>query len=271
MNNIYKTFLHVGAVAALLTCNAFANENRVSYSLSLVGMNMDYREYDTNGILADTETANVNDIIGYEMSLYYALSKHTDNDDEIGINIMQLDGRSVYIGSALGSGDPYGSLVSSTQNTFVDTSINYKHTYRYRSHLSFIYGVGFGYHSWNRKLSSTQEELYEWFSIRPMLGTRINYKNIGIGISAEYQRGFNTTMQSSNPALNFTLGGADIFQVTVPVTYSYSEHIELFVKTIFSKQSIKKSNDIRYGGHTYYEPDSTDHTTYIKLGATFKF
>lgn len=255
----------------LLTCTAFSREKRVTYSLSLIGMSMDYNEYDPQDVLLDSETSNTNDILGYEMSLAYMFHTHTDNRDEIGIDIMQLSGQSVYKGSSLGSSDPYGSLVSTTQNSFVDTSVKYKHTYLYKRYLSLSYGIGFGYHSWDRKLSSTQEELYEWFSLRPMLGASVNYNNIDVGMHLEYQYGFNATMQSSNPALDFTLGGADVFEVTFPIGYHYGDDIEFFIKTTFSKQTIKKSNYVMYGGNTYYEPDSTSYDSYIKVGAAFKF
>lgn len=271
MKNIAKNLFHASALLAVLSCSAFSTENHVKYSIALVGMSMDYKEYDTNGVLADSETADISDILGYEMSLDYLFNRHAYDHDEIGINIMQLSGTSVYKGSLLGSGSPYGSLVSSTQNSFVDTSVNYKHIYQYKRYLSLSYGIGVGYHAWNRKLSSVQEELYEWFSVRPMLGASVNYKNIDVGMIAEYQYGFNATMQSSNPALDFTLAGTDIFEVTFPVIYRYTDNIEFFVKATFSKQTIKKSNDIKYGVYTYYEPDSTNYSNYIKLGAAFSF
>ncbi|WP_345993268.1 hypothetical protein [Sulfurimonas sp. HSL-1716] len=266
-----KTLLYAMIVSAFFACSAIASENRISYSLSLVGMSMDYKEHSSGGVLLDSEDSNLGDISGYEMSLGYIFSRYARNQDEIGISLMQLAGKSTYKGSVLGSGDPYGSLISTTSNSFIDTSIDYRHTYFYKRYLSFVYGIGFGYHAWERKLSSVQKELYEWYSFRPMLGVDVKYKKMQAGISAEYQYGFHTRMHSSNPSLGFILGGADIFEVAVPVTYNYRDNMAFFIKTVFSKQTIGKSDYVSSGGNTYYEPSSTSNDVYVKLGAVFKF
>ncbi|MBU0632059.1 hypothetical protein KKA17_05385 [bacterium] len=271
MQKRLKNILHVGIVISLLTCDALAYENNFQYSLAFVGMGMDYKEYNPNGVLLDSETSSLGEITGYEMGLDYILDSDRYTSDEIGIDLMVLDGKSAYKGSLLGSGNPYGSYVSTTQNSFIDTSIKYKHTDIYEGMLHFSYGLGLGYYAWNRKLSSSQEELYSWFSLRPMLGLSVDIDQFNVGITAEYQYGFNTKMHSSNPALDFTLGSADIFELTLPFIYNYNHETEFFIKTVFSKQTIGKSDNVSDGSHTYYEPDSTSYSSYVKAGIAFKF
>lgn len=220
-----------------------AKENSLQYSLSLVNMSMDYKEYSaSSGALLDSETSNISDISGYEMNLEYIFDDYSRSYDSVSLNLMKVDGNSKYKGSYLYGGGSYGSVVSTTKNTVIDTSIEYKHTDFNRNNLYFSYGVGVGYRAWDRKLSSTQDELYEWYSIRPMLGCGMEIDDFNIGIFAEYQFGINPTMSStiSSENINFKLGGADVFELTIPVKYSINENVNFFYKSSLFKARNKQ-------------------------------
>ena len=271
LNAPFKTFLHVSLLGVLLTCNAFSGENNVKYSLALVGMSMDYKEYDKSNTLADSENSSLGKITGYDMSLGYLFNRTDSSVDEAAFNVSMLNGKSDYVGQNLNNPQGYGTLVGTTQNRFIDTSLDYKHTYRYQDFLDFSYGLGVGYHSWKRDLSSIQSELYEWYSLRPMVGVTMIMDQFSLGVTGEYQYGFNAVMHALNFSENFKLGGADIIAVSFPLRYSYSKDLEFFTQYTMTKQSIKKSNEIQSGGLFYYEPDSTSYQNYLKIGATFKF
>lgn len=92
-------------------------------------------------------------------------------------------------------------------------------------------------------------------------------KKLTLGAAVEYQHGFDTIMTSSNPKLNFTLGGADIWEFSFPVNYEYNKKMDLTFEAVFSKQTIIESN-VNSG---YYEPDSTAYNNYLKFGVEFNF
>ena len=255
----------------LLTLGANAQQNRFNYSLSLVEMNMDYKEYDDNEALLDSENSDLGDLIGYEMNLAYLFNINDAGSDEVAIRVMNLYGKSTYRGSILGSSDPYGTLVSRTKNRFIEGDVSYRHTYVLKKRYHISYGIALGYHGWNRELSSVQEELYEWFFIRPMVGVSADMRNFNLGALIRYQYGFNATMTSSNPSLEFRLGSVDVFEIAFPVRYDFSDRLDIFAEATFTKQIIKKSNSVTSGVYTYYEPDSTSSQNYLKLGMTFKF
>lgn len=246
----------------------------MTYSLALVGMSMDYKEYYA-GKIQDSETSEISDLLGYEMRLGYLFNRGRKSCDEISMNVMMLGGKSSYKGSLIDSGKPKGSWISTTQNQFTDAELAFAHTYHYQNDLHLIYGLGLGFHAWDRKLSSTQEELYQWFSLRPMIGANADIERFNLGVVVQYQYGFDRTMSSTNPVLDVTLGGADIFKVSFPIKYSYSDEVEFFAETTFSKQEIKESNHVRVviNNRIYevLEPDSTNYSSYLKLGATLKF
>ncbi len=185
---------------------------------------------------------------------------------------MLLKGDTTYKGAYLNSGLGYGSVISTTKNSIVDMDISYKRTNIMSNEFELNYGIGIGYRSWNRELSSYQLEIYEWYSFRPTIGmTFAINKKFSIGAFLEYQFGINPTMSESYHGLDFTLGGADIVELSLPVNYKYNEQVNFFFEATFQKQTIKESTVEYYGGTGYYEPDSTANNQYLKLGLAFKF
>jgi len=205
---------------------------------------------------------------GAEMSLGYVFDKDESAYSHVKLNLLLLGGETKYVGSYLGSGLPYGSVVSKTQNTIWDTDVSFIHTNIYKNNFEFSYGLGLGYREWERALSASQIEVYKWYYLKPIIGlSAMVFDNVKLGLNIEYQHGFDTIMTSSNPKLDFTLGGANIFEFSVPISYNYNKNLDLFFEATFSKQTIIESNV--NGG--YYEPDSTAYNNYIKFGLAFKY
>ena len=268
MRNNFSALLYL---VLLFTSSIFAKEYKPVVYLSLVGMNMDYREYNKAEELVDSEKSSYSDMAGVEMKLAYKFNENLKSYSEIYYNFMILGGKSRYKGSYLNSTLGYGSLVSDTSNIIADVDISYRYT-TILNGLNFMYGIGIGYHYWDRMLSSAQTEVYTWYSVRPILG--LSYKpnkDLELALNVEYHYGFNTLMSSTNPDLDFTLGGVNILDISIPVVYKYDEDMDLFFEFVLQKQNIQESG-VEYDGNSgYYEPDSTSYNNYLKLGLAFKF
>ena len=82
-------------------------------------------------------------------------------------------------------------------------------------------------------------------------------------------------MSESTFNYDFSLRRANILELSLPVTYTYSDRISMFIEYTFQQQAIEKSNSIyrTIGVDTYeiWEPDSTANNQYLKLGLAFKF
>lgn len=240
-----------------------------SYSIALVNMNMDYREYNDNGVILDSEKAD--SILGFELGYGFDLECNDDGCPNLELKALVLNGDTDYVGSYLGSGQPYGSVKSTTSNLLYDISLDWTQTDKVHG-FGVKYGVGLGYHSWYRELSSTQNELYHWFYITPVLGlSKEITANLNIATLLKYKYGMSPKMKANTIADEFRLGRADTFEVNVPITYSYTEQIDFFAAYIYSRQTIKKSNYIQQGSYIYWEPDSTTNDNYLKIGATFRY
>ncbi len=260
--NIFSILLLI-----LVSINTFAEESPFTSTASLVSMSMGYTEYDSSGNILDSEDSSYIELGGVEVSLGYTINKDVSSSAEITFSLMILMGETTYTGSYIDSEVGYGSVVSTTLNTIWDKDISYKQSRVFNDEFEINYGIGLGHRYWERGLSTSQVEVYSWYSIRPMFGINtINKENFNLGMFIEYQYGFDTKMKSSNPKLEFELGGADILEVSFPVSYKY-ESIDLFFEAVLQKQMIKKSN-LNSG---YYEPQSTAYNSYLKLGLECRF
>ncbi|MEA3370743.1 MAG: hypothetical protein U9Q40_05330 [Campylobacterota bacterium] len=260
----------------LITTNLFAKENSFTTSVSFVGMSMDYREYDKSGELLDTETSNYWDTGGVEVNFAYIIDQGESSHSTISYNFMMLTGNTVYRGSLRDSDEGFGSYIGSTLNTITDKDISYKQSKMISSDYELSYGIGLGYRYWERVLSMRQIEIYTWYSIRPMIGiSTLRKDGLSFGAFLEYQYGFDTKMSASEPELNhtFTLGGADILEVTIPVKYNYKEDVAFVFEAVFQKQMIEESDRLYTlsGDAYYYEPDSTAYNSYLKMGIELNF
>lgn len=267
-----KKIIYFCMLISFTITNTFAEGSNFTASAAIVGMSMDYREYDSAGSILDSEESPYSDITGAEMSFGYVFDKEALAYSHIKLNLLLLSGDTKYIGSYLGSGQPYGSVVSKTQNTIWDTDVSFIHTNIYRDMFEFSYGVGLGYREWERTLSASQVEVYKWYYLKPIIGLDVSVTDrVKLGLSVEYQHGFETIMTSSNPKLEFTLGGANIWELSIPISYKYNNNLDFFFEATYQKQTITKSG-VEYSGSTgYYEPDSTAYNNYLKFGVAFNF
>ena len=263
-----KIILYMGLILSFTISNISAKESHMTASVAMVGMSMDYREYDKSGSILDSEESPYTDITGAEMSLGYVFDKDTSAYSHLKLNLLLLSGETKYVGSLLGSGNPYGSYVGKTQNIILDTDVSFVHTNIYKNIFELSYGLGLGYREWERALSASQIEVYSWYYVKPIIGVSVKVADrVKLGANIEYQHGFDTVMTSSNPKLDFTLGGANIWEFSFPISYNYNENLDFFFEATLTKQTIIESN-VNSG---YYEPDSTAYNNYLKFGTSFKF
>ncbi|PHQ56910.1 MAG: hypothetical protein COA30_03445 [Sulfurimonas sp.] len=256
-------------------------ESGFALSAAFVGMSMDYREYDDDNIILDSEQSNLNEIIGGEFELIYSDVYKNGDYSQYGISTLIIGGKTVYIGSY--QGGTYGDISASdgfkSYNSIIDTSLDYKYVQVLSDSISLIYGVGMGSRSWRRELSRSQIEIYSWFSIRPKVGVLYHVKKLSIGANLEYQYGINPQMvllaNSENPDITLDLGSADILEFSIPIHYPLTQKIDLSFEYVYQLQSIGKSNSLPYvdqgENKLVLEPKSTANNNYLKLGATFKF
>lgn len=243
-----------------------AKELHNSYSLALVGMSMDYKEYAPQ--LLDSEKSTFIEIGGFEMAYGYILS----NESKINASVMYVTGYTDYVGSALGSGNPYGSLTSRTTNNIVDIALSYTRYKELSYGLTLDYGAGVGYRYWERTLSTIQNEVYDWFSLRARVGLTKDINNrFSVNVGSEYQYGIKPNMYASNLGANFTLGSADILKGNIGLAYGFSPKLDIFMDASLEKQTIGHSNIVASGGVNYLEPDSTAYNKYLKFGVVFKY
>jgi len=269
----------LGLAGLFFSSLTFAENEKYRLSAALVGMNMDYREYDDAGTLLDSEKSSFSELSGVDFNFAVIMAHEKENFSEINVNFMILGGNTQYVGSLLDSGEGYGSYIGRTANSVSDFSVDYKYINRVSDNFALNYGVGLGYRSWERALSTTQIEVYAWYSLRPMIGATYSDSKFSLGLIAEYQYGFDTTMallsNSENAEKSVTLGSANIFELSIPVNYSVSDQVDIFAEYIYQQQIIEKSNVIDYTidgtVHPILEPASTANNQYLKFGLAFKF
>jgi hypothetical protein len=258
-----KVLYGIGLLGTLL----FA-EPSMEFSLSYVGMNMDYKEYDRNGVLLDSEESGYSDIVGYEMAYGYYL----DKESMVNLEFMSLSGDTKYVGSYLSSNAGYGSVVSRTYNEIKDIYLGYSRTQLSSYGVEFYGGLGIGYRYWLRELSAAQIEEYEWYSIRASAGVVYEHRDFSISLIGEYQYGIDPTMTATGISDKFKLNSADIMELSIPLRYHINKSFDLACSYTFTRQKIEESNLVfDSAARGYVEPDSTAYNQYLKVGVVFKY
>ena len=246
------------------------SDTKIEYAISLIGMNMDYSEYDQNGMILDSEESNFQDILGAEFEYRYFLNASSNLE----IKLSSLTGYTKYTGSYLNDSNAhYGSVVSSTKNTIYDFSFAYNMKKRSDfKNIIMLADIGVGYRDWFRELSSTQIEEYTWYSIRGNLGLEYHKNDFTGSFIVEYQYGIKPNMSATGFSDDFELASANIMKFSVPLRYNVYKNLDLTCAYIFEYQEIKESN-VLYGsdGKGYVEPDSTAYNQYIKIGMLLKY
>ncbi len=252
----------------LLLGSALIAQTKVEYQISFIGMNMDYREYDSSDHILDSEKSDYSDISGVEIGYRFLLKNNTN----ISFNFVGVNGETQYLGSALNSDQPYGSEVSTTSNTIYDISLGYNAKHMLNSNVMMLGGIGVGYRYWQRELSSIQIEEYTWYSVRVNAGVEFDYKDLSTSLIAEYQYGIKPEMTATGISDDFELSSANIVKISVPIRYALTQNFDLSCAYVFEYQEIKESNVIYDGGTTgYVEPDSKAYNQYIKIEMIFKY
>jgi len=258
----------------LVSISLSAKESGYSLSAALVGMSMDYREYDNSSIILDSEKSAFYEIIGSEFILDYTEVYNNNTYAQAGIEMLFLGGRTEYVGSLIGSGLGYGSNLSTTQNNISDIAVYYMYSHTFTNGLNFGYGIALGHRSWERILSASQIEVYYWYSVRPRIKLTYNFSSLSLGALLEYQYGISPKMSATGFSSDFNLGSANIAKLKIPLRYELSEQIGFFLEYVYEQQIIEKSNVQASDADAstfFLEPDSTANNQYVKIGAIFKF
>ena len=262
-------------ISLLVSSVLLAKESGFSLSTALVGMSMDYGEYNNNGVILDSEKSSFSGITGSELIVDYTKVHGNYNYSRFGIEMQILGETTEYIGFIID--DPcqtYGCYTGTTQNAIFDIAGSYMYTHSSTNELELSYGLALGYRSWERALSSTQIEVYYWYSIRPRVKLTYTFSAFTFGTLLEYQYGINPKMSATDFSSDFNLGSADIVKVKVPLQYKLSAKIDFFLEYVLEQQIIEKSNVQRSDSNPsklFLEPDSTANNQYAKIGVTFKF
>jgi hypothetical protein len=252
----------------LLLASTLVAETKVEYQISFIGMSMDYREYDNSGVILDSERSSYSDVSGVEFAYRFFL----DRNAYIDLKAMGVAGYSDYVGAYIDSDAGYGSVKSKTFNTIKDFSLAYNAKNMSDMNLMMLGGIGFGYRYWQRELSTTQIELYEWYSFRINAGMEFKYKNLTSSLIIEYQYGLNPTMSATGIDEDFELSSANIVKISLPLRYVVNKNLDLSCEYAFEYQKIEESDVVYDGGvDAYVEPDSKAYNQYLKVGIVFKY
>jgi hypothetical protein len=259
-----KRHLLFSPLLATLLC---ASEYRLETGLAT--SSYDYRETDASGIL-DTESSNFGDILGGYARLEVKLWDHDyDGSDALEVYGSHTEGETLYTGSELGSGLPYGSSTSYTENSFDDYQLNYIRCFD-RGPGTFAFSGGIGYFEWQRSLSTVQIETYHWFYAR--LDSRVEYRfpnAVSIGFQLEGHYAIDAQMDAEMAALSetFDLGDTYTFRGNIPLTIPISKGLALIGRAEYEQTRIQHSNVI--GG--FYEPDSEQKNWHLYAGILFSY
>ncbi len=254
------------AIGMLLMGGVLCAQSSI-WNVSYSGLKMDYREYNRVDAILDSEKSDSLGIGGLETSLETTLSTRGTSRTSVVMSYLMMQGETQYVGSILGSGNPYGSLVSKTQNTIYQPEMYLKQSW-IDSNSELYMGLGGGYRFWERELSATQIEDYEWYYWKANVGAVYNLRNnVSIGAEASYTKAFSPKMTSSNPALVFTLHNVYSYGLSIPIVYKVNDKIGLRFESRFEQINIDDS-DANSG---YYEPRSTTKNIYTKFGVDFHF
>ena len=250
-------------------------QEKIRYSIAYVGMSMDYREYNNKDVLLDSESSDYCDLSGIEFGYVFNLQNEDRSEsNSISIDAMILDGSTHYVGALMldSTCNYYGCYKDKTLDTIYDINFDVTHNYRFSEASQVEFSLGVGYRYWLRELSSSQSEGYEWFSLRPAIGFLYSFKDLRINPRVEYQYGIRPRLSATGIDKDFKLGAANIFELSLPLEYSFSRELSLYATYMYQYQKIEKSNVVNDNIlGAILEPDSIANNRYIKFGFVFKY
>jgi hypothetical protein len=252
--------------------SAEAAEGDFSLNAALVGYSMDYREYDDNSQILDSEKSDFTQMIGVDLGMTYTLNAAINDYAQLDVSLLLLAGETDYAGAYLESGGGYGSVVSRSNNTVMNFDADYLYGLALSKKLYLLGAAAFGYREWERTLSKDQVEVYSWFYVEPKLGLKYLFQKSSLSGIVGYKYGIDPVMSATGFQDDFQLGGANTFNISLKYSYELDLRSELFFSYVYENQVIDKSN-IVYGsdGKGYLEPDSEANNQYLKIGALFKY
>jgi len=250
----------------LLTSFSYADSlNKFNFEFSYLGLTQNYKEYDTSDSILDSEISKNLGLNGIKIGINYDFFKYRNIHNYIGINYYKVEGNTEYKGSLLNGNQPYGSIVSISQNKIYEYEGLIKSEI-FLHNFSIFSEFSFGNRYWKRTLSSIQEEDYEWYFLKAKLGTKINiYKNFFIGLNTDYKYAIKPTMKFDS--LSFNLNNVYSYSIGIPLILSVNDKLSFNIENKYENIHIFDS-DYNQG---YYEPRSTTHNIYTKIGMNYKF
>ena len=254
-------------LALLLPALACAADFKIEAGL----LTTDYDYTETQGsIVLDTEDSSFGDIKGgyarFSMSLFENAQGGTDGFE---VYLSRTTGDTKYTGSYIGSGLPYGSVISTTENEFADLQANYTRSLPIGS-LEGLVRLGVGYHEWVRTLSAFQEETYYWYYAQAGVAIEESiYKSWTLGLDFTAQYALYKKMDATSPSLNatFDLGQTYSLRTGIPMNIPITDALTLTLRAEYEFTSIGHS-DFVLG---YYEPDSEQKNWHLSAGMSYRF
>ena len=249
-----------------------AQEGSFALKTSILAMNMDYREYDDNSQILDSEKSDFSQMVGVGVGASYLLNATNGNYALLELTMEFLSGKTDYVGAYLSSNAGYGSLLGSTNNTILNIEANYMYAQTLWENVHFLYGAAFGQRSWKRELSQSQVEVYKWVYGEPKIALQYQLDKMELRLMSGYKYGIHPKMSATGIANDFNLGAANTLEISFHATYALSKTREIGCSYKYENQSIQKSNVV-YGsdGTGYLEPDSTANNQYIRVTMVFKY
>ena len=249
-----------------------AKGNDLYFNAGLIGMSMDYREYNDNSQILDSEKSDFSQMMGIELGLSYVLNAADTDFSQFDVAFERIVGKTDYVGAYLDSGKGYGSLQGKTLNTIVNFDVDYLYGLGISERLHLLVGAAFGYRTWERSLSSNQVETYMWAYTAPKLGLQYVQKLLKITLMLGYKYGISPKMSATGINDTFKLGSANTLATSLKANYAITPKTTVYAVYAYENQEIAKSNVV-FGsdGKGYLEPTSTANNQYIKFGFAFKY
>ena len=246
-----------------------------------------YTERNDQDEILDTEKSSLFDTGGLYASYDHKLKEFDTEDGSIAHYInayaSAVYGDTEYKGSILGSGQGYGSYVSTTANSFYEYQLNIKRVQFYKNSSRYI-SFGFGYKEWERELSTTQVENYHYdFAQIKVGGDTLIYDDISLGLDLGAQLAFNPEMDAdftSGTGLHetFNLGTTYSYLVSVPLQIPIQDELVFVARAEYEFTSIGKSDAIAVpdfpnqgDNYSFLEPKSQQKNWHFFAGLQLHF
>jgi hypothetical protein len=257
----------------LIGINLQAEQEGTTYSVAYVYMHMDYREYDENNAILDSEKSYFADLSGAKFGLDYRLPATDGTFSQLTLSLNVLTGTTAYTGAYLNNGSGYGSVTSTSANIIMELDGAYLYGVPVSDMFDVFGGVSLGYRRWERGLSSSQIEVYSWGYINPELGAHLAVlQSLDVTLLAGYKYGIAPVMTATGVQDTFKLGSANTLHSRFSVKYTVQDNAAFIFEYIYENQIITKSNTVYdNAGNGYLEPDSTAKNQYLTFGFAFKY